>query len=447
MPNTSTNQLNTREFFNACDSVRPINIANPEEEKYYINFSFVRDSGMIKKMADAIKNRKEASFYLFTGHIGCGKSTELMRLRVELEERNFHVVYCQAENKVDLNDLNVSDLLLAIAWQILENLENTAPHIRLVPNHFEKLCRDIWNFLTLQVTGFKENITPAELGFRPLDDQTFSLSSLAGEITLKSKNTPNIRSLLHDYLGFQVQEILKIINQELIEPAKTQLKAQGKAGLVIIIDDLERVADRVMPNNVFQPEYLFINQGNLLRDLNCHKVFTIPAKLFFSPERQALGHIGDPMMLPIVPVFYQNGEENSKGMELLRQMVLARAFPNLLPDERSQLITLLFDSEDTLDLVCKMSGGHVRTLITFLSNSCKVDQNPPLSIKDVKKAINMKRDELRMVINSEQWISLAKVAKTHWVNGLQEYQTLLKSLFVFQYESVMGKSGSIPNTN
>ncbi|MDT5296351.1 MAG: hypothetical protein QOJ76_3231 [Acidobacteriota bacterium] len=56
---------------------------------------------------------------LFTGHRGCGKSTELLRLKKRLEEDGFYVVYFAADEDLDANDLTYTDLLLSIARRVI----------------------------------------------------------------------------------------------------------------------------------------------------------------------------------------------------------------------------------------------------------------------------------------------------------------------------------------
>lgn len=64
---------------------------------------------------NALKQLKRPTCQLFTRYIGCGKSTELHRLEAELMEEGCHVVYCDSEQYLNMGDVNVTDILLAIA--------------------------------------------------------------------------------------------------------------------------------------------------------------------------------------------------------------------------------------------------------------------------------------------------------------------------------------------
>lgn len=61
---------------------------------------------------------------LFTGHRGSGKSTELLRLQARLVDAGYVVLYFEADDDLDLNDLEYTDLLLSIARRVTSDLES-----------------------------------------------------------------------------------------------------------------------------------------------------------------------------------------------------------------------------------------------------------------------------------------------------------------------------------
>jgi hypothetical protein len=89
-----------------------------------------------------------------------------------------------------------------------------------------------------------------------------------------------------------------------------------------------------------------------------------------------LGGGVDPKVLPMVPVKNRDGSECVEGMNLLRRMVMSRAFPDVLPEEYITLITQVFDGSETLDRLCRVSGGHLRNLMGMLFG-CLQQDDPP----------------------------------------------------------------------
>lgn len=417
--------LNLERFYQACNPSRPLMIENLDDRSYYIDFASVRGGKIIEALLRTITRISPniPTCQLFTGHLGCGKSTELLRLKADLEAENFHVVYFESTCVLEMVDIDITDILLAIAGLVSKSIE--AMKLRVQPTYFTKLFGEVINFLQ----------TPIELGVEA------ELSVGIGKITAKTKESPHLRRRLRDYLEPRTENILQSINKELLDRANLELKARGKKGLVVIVDNLDRVAIRPLPSGRSLPEYLFIDRGDQLRKLNCHIVYTIPLALTFSNDSAQLQHrLGGglaPKILPMIPVRQRSGEINIEGLELMRQMVLARAFPHSSPPERLNLITQLFDNSDSLDRLCLISGGHVRDLLGLLFD-CLREQDPPFDRNCVELVIRRQRDYRANAIDMNESELIFQVIQEQRVKGDIEYDLLLRSLFVFEYRDHQG---------
>jgi hypothetical protein len=71
--------LDLQQFYDACDPTQPL-----RGKRYYIDFSTVRGGDIVQELERKIARlaRNRPTTQLFTGHIGCGKSTELFRLQM-----------------------------------------------------------------------------------------------------------------------------------------------------------------------------------------------------------------------------------------------------------------------------------------------------------------------------------------------------------------------------
>jgi hypothetical protein len=295
--------------------------------------------------------------------------------------------------------------------------------INLKPGYFKNLFTEISEFLQ----------TPLDIGVEA------ELSVGIAKITAKTKDSPKLRGQLRQYLEPRTNGILESINKELLKPAREKLKQQGKKGLVVIIDNLDRVDNSLKPSGYYQPEYLFVERGEQLNQLNCHVVYTIPLVLIFS---NALGRLTnrfgvDPKVLPMVPVQLQDSSQFSQGITLLQQMIMARAFPGVSWEQSQNLITEVFDSPDTLKRLCRVSGGHLRNLLMLLFR-CLQQEDPPLSRECVDRVIKQRRNELSLAITPDEWELLREVAQDKNLRGHERYELLLRSMFVFEYRNQDG---------
>ncbi|NET52563.1 MAG: hypothetical protein F6K09_28955 [Merismopedia sp. SIO2A8] len=263
----------------------------------------------------------------------------------------------------------------------------------------------------------------------------YSLSFGIGELTGRVRGDTGMRSLLRQYLEPRVNEMLRVINQELLIPAQQRLQQMDKQGLVVIVDNLDRVDNRQKEGSKRTlPEYLFVDRGDQLRQLHCHVIYTIPLNLAFSNEFELLkNRLGDVKRLPMVPIQRQDGSDLATGMALLKQMVLARAFPDADATERLQGVEQIFEQPTMLERLCQISGGHSRNLLRILRR-CLEEDDPPITHDCLERAIREHRDDLSLAITSDEWALIQEVTQQQKVSGEDGHHTLLRSLFVFEYD-------------
>ncbi|NER83682.1 MAG: AAA family ATPase [Leptolyngbya sp. SIO1D8] len=410
--------LDINRFYKASNPSRPI-----QDSRYYINFSEVRGGDIVQELARTIirLSPEEPTTQLLTGHIGSGKSTELLRLKDQLEEAGYHVVYFESDRDLEMSDVEITDILLVIARQISASLESV--NISLQPNYFQRLFQSISDTLRM-----------------PVEISDVSLSMGIATITTQSKDSADLRSQLHQYLEPRTKNILDAINQELLEPAIARLKAQGKAGLVAIVDNLDRVYTTRKLGDRLQPEYLFVDRGEQLKRLNCHVLYTIPLSLVFSDDLPVLtNRFGvSPVVLSMVPVKTLDGQLNGLSLAKLRQMVLARAFPDLSESDRLKSLTAVFEDTNTLDRLCTISGGHMRNLVRYLY-SCLRKQDPPISRSTLERVIRDERNDMLGLIDEREWQLLFRAVKARNLQGDSNYNSLLRSLFLYEYRDDLGR--------
>lgn len=455
--------LDLRKFFQATNPSRTLVVENEEDRKYYIDFSSVRGGKIVEELKDNITyfSPDQPTCELFTGHIGCGKSTELRKLKAELEQEGFHVVYFESSQDLEMGDVDIGDIMLAIARRVSESLDNLEKVAIGEPKGLKNLLNGAAKLLQTEIELSADASVPgigkvaastegkfsAEVGIPGIgqvtasDKEGVSLVALGiGKITAKTKNSPELRSKLREYLEPRTTGILEAINEELLKPAGDKLKQHGKKGLVVIVDNLDRVESRQKPWGRSQPEYLFVDRGEQLRQLKCHVIYTMPLGLMFSNELSGLtSRFGvDPKVLPMVPVKLRDGRECAEGMALLRQMVLARAFPDVEPEQRLGMIEEVFDSAETLDRLCRVSGGHVRELLRLLNDWIKKYRTPPLSRQGLEDVIRARRNQITLAITDDEWDLLRLVKERQLVSGDDGYRVLIRSMFVYEYRDSDG---------
>lgn len=421
---TDINHLpDIQKFFQATNPDRALFIDNIEnDQKLYIDFSSVRGNQVIEELKHTITffSPNEPTCQLFTGHIGCGKSTELRRLKAELEDEGFLVIYLDSFKDLEMSDVDVSDILLSILYHVSESLEENG--IYLKPSYFQRVFSEM-----------------KEILLTPIKFDGVKLSVGIAEITAKAQASPKVRSQLREYLEPRTERILEEINKEVLRPGIRKLKERKKKGLVVIVDNLEKIDNVPKPWKRPQHEYLFIDRGLQLRSLECHLVYTMPLSLRFSNEYESLmQRFQIPKILPMVMVKLRDDTKYEQGLEKLRNMVLARAFPDFSEDIRLNKVLEIFDDAKTLDYLCQVSGGHVRILLRLLNTSIIKEMRLPITRRSLESVIVEYRSERTLAIDPKEWDLLRQVAKSKKFIGDEGYESLVRSMFVYEYRDSFG---------
>lgn len=411
-------ELDIREFYRSCNASRTLDVGKIEDRQYYVDLNIYRGGDSVKSLLRTITllSPDKPTHQLFTGIIGSGKTTELLRLKAELEEKNYYVVYFASSGDLDLSDVSVNDVLLAIAREVSVNLELFG--IKLKSGNFAGFFNEVSNFLQTPVSLSAELSLPLGLG----------------KITSAIKESPSLRKQLRQLLETRTDEILELVNQQVLEIATEELKKQGKEGLVVIVDNLDRVGLRITESGKSQPEYLFLDRGEQLKKLNCHIVYTIPYFLaFLNYSKLSIRFENPPRMLPLVATELRDGSNCPDGLEALQQVVMARAFPKINPEQRKNLVTKVFDNQDTLNRICRVSGGHVRILQILLTECLMETDSFPISRKCLDKVIATQSSHYSYRIQDSDWDLLLKVHQKQDLNGELDVVQLISTMFIYPY--------------
>jgi len=134
-------------------AVRPL---RPDEHNLYVDLTDARGrSNLVSRLASEIRLSGDPVCKVVAGHDGSGKSTELRRLQHDLETgatgMRFFVVYCEADEDIDRNDVDFPELLIAIVRQTAAQLKARA-RISLKPGYIKDRLQWLKSKLKSEIT-------------------------------------------------------------------------------------------------------------------------------------------------------------------------------------------------------------------------------------------------------------------------------------------------------
>ncbi|MEW5855941.1 MAG: ATP-binding protein, partial [Cyanobacteriota bacterium] len=321
------------------------------------------------------------------------------------------------EEDIEAEDAQYTDILLACTRHILEDLQKSANTEPL-----RNWLKDRWQ----------------ELKDLALTEIRFEGMSVEGQIAQFAKLTANLRAeptlrhKIREKVNPHTVTLINVLNDFLAE-AQRQLP-NGCNQLAVIADNLDRIAPIRGDDGKTNHEEIFLDRSEQLKALNCHLIYTVPISMIYSSRGTDLrDNYSDTQVLPMVMVRTQAGDIYESGLEKIKEVICKRV--RQFSPNRS-LETEIFESADTLDQLCLMSGGHVRNLLMLTQNAIGRTATLPISQRAVRRAITEARDTYRRTVENDQWCLLAEISRSKRVVNDDKYRSLLFNRCLLEYRDV-----------
>ncbi|MEM9006159.1 MAG: ATP-binding protein [Cyanobacteria bacterium P01_F01_bin.86] len=403
-----------RSIYNAFDPFEPL----PAGDSVYVNCSSVRgDENILVDVGRQITYADRITHQLYTGHRGAGKSTELLRLKADLEMQGYKVVYFAAEESdIDPEDAQYTDILLACTRNLLKNLKGDQSRIQA--------------WLQSRKTELVDAMQ-SEVGF---DNATVNAAVPFAKLTTTLKVSPMARNQIRKIVEPHTPSLIEALNTFITE-AMAQISQHQTDKLVLIVDSLDRIPPILREKEPSNHEQIFIHRSEQLKMLGCHVIYTVPISLVYSERGPDALDIydGDIQVLPMVMVRHPTGEVCENGLAAMRQLVHQRVFHKAQVDATQSLVGDIFDAQETLDQLCLMSGGHMRNLMLMAQEAIKQTDTLPIGKKQVRLAITKARNTYRNAVHDVQWPILAQVFKTKEIRNDEAHRELLFNRCILEY--------------
>jgi len=423
MSSLSPNRAHTlRDAYRIC-TTKPL--VGEDIDRYYVDLSAVRSTKTIRNITANLQLLEAGEFctLLFTGHRGCGKSTELRRIQKRLESE-YYIVYLEADIELDINDAQYTDLYLLIIKKIADELYKVgAKFDSQLLNGFESWFKEITKETEKSVEQGIGLQVDVEAGFKiPF------ISKLLSKLLAQIKGSQKQKQIIRQTLQKDISRLQADINL-LLDDAfkKLQQKApQYKKGFLIILDNLDRI-----PSNIGNHlgKHFFFDYVFQLKGLHINAIYTAPMSVVYSNENLSTA-FDEINIIPMVNIYQFELDKYDLKYDENQLKVLVN-----LVERRVDIDAVFASRTQLLDLV-KASGGHVRQLMQMTARACLTafgSEHSQVMAEDVTYAINEEQFNFERINLDQYYAVLAKVCRTKNINKDEIGQLLLFNLSVLEY--------------
>jgi hypothetical protein len=345
---------------------------------------------------------RAGNYFLYSGHIGCGKSTELRRLAVELHQPDlFYVVMLDTLEKLDTHNLSYPDVLFALTAELLKKLEDDGIAIGSV------FLRNLAGWFTERVEKHdqtRELAAEIKAGAEaqasiPFLSRVFA--TLTNSFKVNSTYKQELRTVVKNYYA----DFSRAFNQ-LIAAAESALDREHTGRRILfVVDGTDRLSKE-------DGKAFFIENIHQLQQIESNFIYCAPISLVFNHRTYLLNIYTELFHLPMIKLGEKadldDANRNEDGYGAMREMVLKRAAREL------------FDEDATLDYLIRYSGGNPRHLLRLLNYAYTEADGERFDRAAAEKAVKRYATDYRYQLAAEDFELLRRVDALEDVSQLSE---------------------------
>ena len=341
--------------------------------------------------------------FFFSGHRGCGKSTEMYRLAADPDILDkFWPVHFSIREHADINDVDFKDILFIIGEQLFNQYQDSSERSG------KKLDKDLLTELQAWQGTITRNITTIEKG-RMSGELGAEVGSLFAKMSSAIKLEPKIREELRQVFKVNVTGLIEVINK-----ISTAIYAREKRYPLVLIDDLDKP-------DLEAARQIFIERQEIMLRPTCTIVYTISSPLFYHPDIRKLRNT----------YFLPNIKLHEAGDATTRSAVGYHTCETMVYRRMSKDANLI--SDEALELAVTMSGGVFRELAQIIRGSINSADEPPIQLEHVREAVEEIRRLYWRTLTAEQRQILRQIRADNQLRDPDEMDTLLQMLAVLEY--------------
>jgi len=360
---------------------------------FYVSRTNSELRSLLGELAAGVKSNPASNTkFLFVGHTGCGKSTELSKLvniietgsdgkstRYRVLQKKLLPIQYSISEVVGLYNIEFVDLALSIILGIYKKME------RLGHTLDDTAARRVYDWLYQgDTTGFGGDTDTNHLG----------VGSLIRLIDVRLKSEGSVRDEIRARIRRYIPELIGLINQTIDNVAAVTQK-----NVLLIIDDLDKIQPLDAALNVFREHV------KSLTSFNCFVIYTAPISLLYDTNSKHVGQFLETHYMPMFKVRRKNGTPeppSSPDVTTLREIIFRRVHPDLFEDS-------------VVEEAIEMTGGILRELIRVIRGCCVYCheyENGKISHQIIQMQKGKLKSEYYRMLEHTDYRQLKKVSRT-----------------------------------
>ncbi|WP_152017877.1 hypothetical protein [Aliarcobacter butzleri] len=405
------NKANT--FYEIQDAVA---FNNPIDEKneFYTDFSGFRKGFNERKIFKYLNinpttkecNKVSQTLKLFlSGHRGTGKTTELLKLKNEIDDTTcFFTVFCDlSDEELDVNNIDFIDIIILI----LEKLTKTLKDKKIdIPKANIEPFYDWYEQRITEINNQTDESASIEVGGK-IGIDLFSLFSLVSRTKGKLSGSNSTKETIRKVFKNKFSDFSLKFNEFIFDIKKYLQENHISKDLLFIVDGFEKIG------SLEDRKKILIDNSNKFVEIKANMIITLPIELFSEVSR--LKEFASHISFPLITL-----DENSK--ERFKEFIYKRI------DKK------LFDSEDTVEQIITYGAGSPRETLKIISSAYIQAEGEIIDLKSIQDTQKSISEELMKYLDEKEILLLKQVYNKDNIPFSDELAKLLIKKVLLDYD-------------
>ena len=316
-----------------------------------------------------------APFHGFVmGHPGVGKSTEISRLLLRVEDK-FRAIRLSVATEIYPGGFRLQDLLWLMIVRMIEATDSPTVigFSGKLPSRLLEDVRAEMSQRWIETLGLRTGELDGGLGLPLIAKIRFNL---------KLQRTEKRQ----EFTLPELADLVILVNR-VFEECNQVLRQERKQEWILVVEDFEKHG--IATDSLRR---LFVDNSSLFERLTCHLLFVIPVGLAYSEdaERMPFGRERQ-FVVPDIAVYRRNLEPDESGIDALFDVVYRRIDESLLDMRLARSLAIA-------------SGGNIRDLFDLLHRASLA--------AEVRGAIQIERDDSLEAVRNLRGIYKQQLGET-----------------------------------
>ena len=365
-------------------------------------FYVARPGNPINELADGILAPfyRPPKFY-FSGHRGCGKSTELLHILTHPEiHKKFWPIIFSIREETDIVDLDFRDVLLAIGSRMYRSYKKAGG---VIPDQLLKQLNS-WQ-------GKVEQEVRTILSGQSTYEYSSSLDAFFINAGMRMKMEPKTRIELRQVFEKDITGLIDVINT-----ISAAIYAKENRIPLLLIDEMDKP-------DLEKATAIFHDRREIMMQPNCAIVYTISSALFYAKEFDAIRDKA--IFLPNINLHHPQEPERHivEGYDTLRKFTFVRMDQSLVDGQ-------------ALEDAITYSGGVFREMARIMRSaigSGRRRKTKKIESVDIEWAATEIRNEYRRILDQNDLAYLKKIQEHNRLEYNDRLRPLLQLLAILEY--------------